>query len=1150
MRCNRICLHSVALGLVVLLFALASRIQGSTLPKIVFVDPYWAFEHDPDATVEQKNAYYHQLDSLGITHVAGTADSNTTNNGVGLIYTGTGGSDAVWQTSMVNLRYAGPPYSTYTVLEAENETPGDFVGYGFLQGVGRSVLDPNASHGEYWQCDPAVDTAGMAVKVEQGPYWPRLVFRYKTWLSFTPRMRVSSYDSSAVACTVKVWVDTGGVSVLRNIVPIVIGDYFDSANVWRDIPIPFYYITEWAVMRPEIIWTGTVTLDIDKISLSSGIARTVIEQLPYSEAEEALGRYFAWINPAYHSHFMLHEYTPCEYVLGKWWNDRSEEVLPGHPAIGVLNWESDFFLHDVPTPRIEPFSYPFKRHTDSATTESWNSVQSAFDVFTFDQATQASNAAASGADRWFYIQVQSEWHCAADTVILRDPQPNEITAEAMLALAYGCRGIGYFLYPSLTCDGNAYFDPTVGLYQPTNMMSSDKSQPEMATHGLVDWDWENKRYVPNYKYNVVMQLNSRMDSLWTTLEDLEWSGAGGGDSVHSITGSVIDSIQSLSFEGNPWVEFGFFTDAQSNDYFMMVNRRVLASEMQTVRSWIDRDPGMYYVIDLYSYDTVLTGSLASGDIPFTTSLPAGEAKLFKTVPVGASTVAGHMLPQTWQGGIAVGGNVTVDSNRSLTILGPAEIRVTSGSGYSLQAYGPITVEGTESNPVRFRSSNVSNPGFQDWAGIRHRGPGNLTFKHVAIQDGYRGLWVLNTTSADTISIDSCIFEHDFLAGIQNDRDTLSLVSITNSRFADMYSSGIYVYRGHVEIEGCEFRGNLINGISIEAGNARPTAGQIKNCSFDSLTSPSAIGVYLSMIKNHSTPSDVILQSNTFGPHWPIALGNTQTAIYVNNCIEVLHLNENRVDGDYFVDFRPLYAIANYSTSTFIEGNYDEPSAWIDSAQYGVFCLSSGANDTDYAHVRATKFVFCKHGVYVYYNAKVDLDGSELPNAFAGFTDYYQRYSVYNLNDSFTVPAQYNSWRAELWPGHWPYTYGPVDTSHPLGYDPFGQGDGLARRVSLEGSAALSTASSSYMLEGNYPNPFNTSTVVSFALAEASRTEIVVYNVLGQRIRGLLDDDLSEGPHQLTWDGRDDAGQLVASGVYFYRLKTNQFHQTRKMVVVK
>jgi hypothetical protein len=90
----------------------------------------------------------------------------------------------------------------------------------------------------------------------------------------------------------------------------------------------------------------------------------------------------------------------------------------------------------------------------------------------------------------------------------------------------------------------------------------------------------------------------------------------------------------------------------------------------------------------------------------------------------------------------------------------------------------------------------------------------------------------------------------------------------------------------------------------------------------------------------------------------------------------------------------------------------------------------------------------------------------------------------------------------------------------------------------------------YAMDQNFPNPFNPSTRVSYSIAAHEHVALAVYDVTGKRIRTLVNQRQTAGPHEATWDGRDDNGQSVSSGVYFYRITAGEFTQTRRMVLLK
>ncbi len=90
----------------------------------------------------------------------------------------------------------------------------------------------------------------------------------------------------------------------------------------------------------------------------------------------------------------------------------------------------------------------------------------------------------------------------------------------------------------------------------------------------------------------------------------------------------------------------------------------------------------------------------------------------------------------------------------------------------------------------------------------------------------------------------------------------------------------------------------------------------------------------------------------------------------------------------------------------------------------------------------------------------------------------------------------------------------------------------------------------FSLEQNFPNPFNPTTGIRFRLEQPSTVELTVYNVLGQKIKTLVSGNLPDGEHSTTWNGRDEAGRPLSSGVYFYRLRSENRVLTRRMVLIK
>ena len=113
--------------------------------------------------------------------------------------------------------------------------------------------------------------------------------------------------------------------------------------------------------------------------------------------------------------------------------------------------------------------------------------------------------------------------------------------------------------------------------------------------------------------------------------------------------------------------------------------------------------------------------------------------------------------------------------------------------------------------------------------------------------------------------------------------------------------------------------------------------------------------------------------------------------------------------------------------------------------------------------------------------------------------------------------------------------------------------GLFRLDTDQGITAVeegATAPSIFSLSPNYPNPFNPTTTIRFSLPQAGEAGLSIYNLLGQRMATLVHGVQEAGPHVLQWNGRDDAGRELASGVYFYRLQAGAQVETRKLLLLR
>jgi hypothetical protein len=108
--------------------------------------------------------------------------------------------------------------------------------------------------------------------------------------------------------------------------------------------------------------------------------------------------------------------------------------------------------------------------------------------------------------------------------------------------------------------------------------------------------------------------------------------------------------------------------------------------------------------------------------------------------------------------------------------------------------------------------------------------------------------------------------------------------------------------------------------------------------------------------------------------------------------------------------------------------------------------------------------------------------------------------------------------------------------------------GLATRV--ESPKQTGSLPENFALRQNYPNPFNPTTSITYEISKPVEVKLSIYNVHGQKVRTLVNGRKAAGSYTIQWDGRDQSGQAIVSGIYFYKLEAGAFVQTRKMLFVK
>ena len=90
----------------------------------------------------------------------------------------------------------------------------------------------------------------------------------------------------------------------------------------------------------------------------------------------------------------------------------------------------------------------------------------------------------------------------------------------------------------------------------------------------------------------------------------------------------------------------------------------------------------------------------------------------------------------------------------------------------------------------------------------------------------------------------------------------------------------------------------------------------------------------------------------------------------------------------------------------------------------------------------------------------------------------------------------------------------------------------------------------FALHQNYPNPFNPETTIQYQLPEPANVLVKIYNLQGQLVRRLINEDKEAGYHEIVWDARDNEGNSLSSGVYLYRIQAGAFMEVKKLMLLR
>jgi len=109
---------------------------------------------------------------------------------------------------------------------------------------------------------------------------------------------------------------------------------------------------------------------------------------------------------------------------------------------------------------------------------------------------------------------------------------------------------------------------------------------------------------------------------------------------------------------------------------------------------------------------------------------------------------------------------------------------------------------------------------------------------------------------------------------------------------------------------------------------------------------------------------------------------------------------------------------------------------------------------------------------------------------------------------------------------------------------------LVSSTDVKDQTAKHNVPDQFSLEQNYPNPFNSNTTISFNLPKLTQTRLIIYNLVGQKVKILVDKKQRAGRYTIQWDGKDNNGQDCPSGIYLLMLKIDNYEDNKKLILLR
>jgi len=496
----------------------------------------------------------------------------------------------------------------------------------------------------------------------------------------------------------------------------------------------------------------------------------------------------------------------------------------------------------------------------------------------------------------------------------------------------------------------------------------------------------------------------------------------------------------------------------------------------------------------------------------------------------------------------------------------------------------LVVQGTSSHPVTFAHS-FSTPDNGDWGGIYVGTGASASINHAIITHPAIGV---EAEGASNVEIYDSRVEETSHQGFLfiNSVGVIENNQIVND-FYGYYQDGIYVLNSDVNITGNSIQGNYRTGVQIFAGSQFVvlTRNVISNNGFNGGAYIQCANGVLSRIENNT------IAHNSAQGLW-VYPPSSASLIWVKNNIVAYNSGRGIWNGSAYyslpVDYNDVYNNSGGNYYNTVPGDNDislDPDfVGGDPFDYHLQntspCIDAGDpqyEDPDgsvadigaYYYPRPDPPTNLTLTSYTHYHIGQWHDHPKLtwdPNTETDLDHYkvYRKVGSGSWSSAATVPAGTEEWidfQFTIVPGGNTFLYYNITAWN---INPPNQESDPSNEVSTKtntGKASKSIISSEsipekFVLHRNYPNPFNLVTTIKYDLPEKSYVEMKIFNLLGEEIRTLAVGKESAGFKNMLWNGKDNRGNLVSSGMYIYNLSAKslesdkKFHQTMKMVLLR